>query len=246
MEVHHLIGTVRCKKVLSGTVRLSGGRSQPPTDHIITQYGFGKMSEIAVESLTVGAVGDYELTESLQFDGTMYIDTSIKPTNDTVIVAVAEYNGGYNQYLYGSRSGASSNDAFAWIVTSSRIYPQYGSMQGAVVITPTTDRVTVRQGADGAYIDDKCIQTYDTTSFTGAYSLYIGGCNTGGKIDGRTFSGKLYGLQMWQSGSLKLDLTPCQYGDSVGLYDFVSNQFFAVQTVPVTAKLTTMSEGVSI
>ena len=86
-------------------------------------------------------------------------------------------------------------------------------------------RTKLKVGAGNLYINDSLSQTYTNTISNTAddSTLYIG-TQIGGN---RVFTGRIYGVKIWQSGALIRDFVPAKDIDgNVHLYDKVLNKLY--------------------
>lgn len=223
-----LTGTIR-KTGLSGTIGKSKGGSAL-SDHI---FALMENNCTAAATETVSAAVDYTTAESLSFDGTQYVATDFKPTNNTKIeIDFMRTAASGQKFLFGSRS---SGAHFALMYQSTMAaYPMFGTVISSMSDTgATVDAIhTAALGQDGYYLDDEQKKTFEDMSFTGVYDLYIGTANYNGDADNRLFVGSIYAVRIYESGVLVHEFLPAVSADGrEGLYDIVGLQFYAMQTI---------------
>ena len=162
----------------------------------------------------------YTKLEYIQATGDQYIDTGIKPGNQSKmeLVFVSQSSSGV---LGGCDAGWLSN-GFAVTVTAIEFYNK------RIV-------VSLGDGAQHTVVLDKGVATIDGTSkgtiatgtFTSAYSIYLFANNRSGSASEKV-SAQLYSCKIWDNDTLVMDLTPCKNGaGTIGLYDSVGAQFLA-------------------
>ena len=172
---------------------------------------------------------DFQEVEYLESTGTQYIDTGIKPTNLTKVEIAFMYNSS-NGYVYGSRTSSSSNDAHAFIVFYSSIYPQFDEQQKGVVSSynKTGIKYILKNSKDGVYIDDELVKSYTESTFSSDYSMFLFAMNQSNSVESRTFKGKIYYCKIYEDGILVRRLVPCyrKSNGEIGMYDLVNNVFY--------------------
>lgn len=147
-----------------------------------------------------------------------YIDTEIKPTNNTSIEIKA--NGPYNSYdrWFGS------SDLFRNQINSSGQCLVYWN--GTYLITESIINriVTLKLDKNKLYIDGNLSQTYSQGTFSDSNNLRLFSATTGDK-DGIV---KIYNAKVWESDILVRNFVPCYRNsdNSVGMYDLVNNKFY--------------------
>lgn len=163
----------------------------------------------------------------IESNGTQYINTNIKPANQTRIIFTFEPIGtGSNQCYFGSKaSGPGPTDQYACVLTSDgTIRIDYGPENLATPVKPS-GVTTISKNGSMTVIND---QTFANTSaiFTGANNLYLFGGNFGG-VFSYPASIRLYSCQIYDGTGLIRDYIPCKNEtDQVGLYDLVDGVFY--------------------
>lgn len=203
---------------------LIGAAAGRPPDYFTAQMSLPAATEIVTTPET-GSITGLDLN-GLTFNGSQYINTGYKPTNNTKIDIVFMQEQ-YAAFLFGCRTSGGA-DAFAFINYSTSMYPQFGSFQA--VVSPTDMSLNEKHrlvlSQDGAYIDDTAVKTFDTMNFTSTLDLYIGTRNQSGTLDSRMFVGAIYAVKIYESNVLQMALYPHNNGTENGLYDLVDSTFY--------------------
>ena len=171
----------------------------------------------------------YLLLKSIQSDGNQYIDTGFKPTHNTRVVMDVESLSASTCGFFGVRSASSgSTDAYVvWQMSETSVRSDYGSGQMQLPVTSTLKRVTIDKNKDTCYFDDAIFENTEA-EFTCANNLLLFTVSTGGTVDTRKLSAKLYSCKIYDNGLLVRDFVPVKNDqDQVGLYDLVNEQFYA-------------------
>lgn len=166
---------------------------------------------------------------SIQSDGNQYIDTGFKPTHNTRVVMDVESLSASVCGFFGVRSASSgSTDAYVlWQMSETSVRSDYGSGQMQLPVTSTLKRITIDKNKDTCYFDDAIFENTEA-EFTCANDLLLFTVSTGGTVDTRKLSAKLYSCKIYDNGLLVRDFVPCKNDqDQVGLYDLVNEQFYA-------------------
>ena len=177
---------------------------------------------------------EYQQVEYIESTGAQYIDTDVKPTNNTVVEIKYASNLDASSYfmLYGSRTSVSSNDKHSFYKESNTgYYAGFGgdNLSGSGIYnTSSTELHTIKNGARGLYVDDILITTYQNYTFNSTLSMYLFGLNQANTLDSRTFKGKIYSCKIYEDSSLIRDFIPCysKTDNVVGLYDIVNDVFY--------------------
>ncbi len=176
-------------------------------------------------------LGYFELTY-IQSTGTQYIDTGIKPNQDTRVVckAKAPTNSGSN-FLFGGRTSISANK-FSFGSSGDYYYVGYGN--GTNVKTSKVSKFSGIMFIDAdkqnwTLVADSVIETITGgtySSFTSPVNLVLFACNTNGTL--AYGSDTIYSCKIYDNGTLIRDFVPCKTADDeVGLYDLVNDVFYA-------------------
>lgn len=168
---------------------------------------------------------------ALVFDGSHIINIGYHATNNTKIEVLFNQSE-YGKFMFGTRTSASSSDAFAFCAYSTSMYPQFGSFQASINAEMSLNAPHYLElSQSGIIIDGVSIKTFDTMSFNSTLDLYIGTRNTNGALDARRFVGNIYIVRIYESNSVKMVLLPYNDGNTDGLYDAIGNTFYPLNSV---------------
>lgn len=171
----------------------------------------------------------------LESTGTQYIDTGIKPNQDSSISAgymlTGEISG--NVFVMGCTNTADSNrmnNGFTRMLSPNRV--GWGGTTAGSLITITTPTVANTQyniRFDGRVIsiNDTVVATSTSTDpWSANFNAYVFARNTAGTMSSG-FVGRFYYFRMYDGDTLALDLIPCRRESDgmVGMYDIVNNEF---------------------
>lgn len=190
-----------------------------------TEWIFQAVTEMQTARLPDGYT---ELTY-IQSSGTQYIDTGFKPSGNSGVVVDYQQIGTISRQdpLFGSRRG-NSDAAFAMWLTSNVTYPQYGnvSYNTKPISINNNTRLIYKLDKGVASCGDKTV-SFGQLSFTSSYNLVLFSVNTGGTVDTRRISGKLYSCKIYDNDVLVRDFVPCKNPSGIiGLYDIVNGVFY--------------------
>ena len=198
-------------------------------DHV---YKHLRKNEYSTVTNTLVSSIDYTVTDSLAFNGTQYIVTDFKPTNNTRIeIDFKRTDTSGQKFLFGSRS-ADKQFTLGYYSTTVA-YPMFGSTTGSLSDSGATANEihTASLGQDGYYLDGECKKNFDTMNFTGIYNLYIGATNLAADVDSRMFVGEIYAVRLYESEELVHEFLPAEgIQGEVGLYDLINSRFYQRQT----------------
>ena len=189
------------------------------------EWIFQAVTELEESQLPSG----YTQLEYIQSSGVQYIDTGFKPSGNSGIVVDYQQVGTIERQdpLFGARQ-SSSNTAFGMWLSSDVTYPQYGN------VSYNTKPISINNNTRLIYKLDKGIAScgdktvsFSQLSFNSSYNLVLFSINTGGTVDTRRISGKLYGCKIYDNDKIVRDFIPCKNSSGViGLYDTVNSQFY--------------------
>lgn len=171
----------------------------------------------------------YTELEYIQSSGTQYIDTGFKPSGNSGIVVDYQQVGtiSYQDPLFGARQ-SSNRATFGMWLSSNVTYPQYGNVSYDVkpISINNNTRLIYKLDKGIASCGDKTV-SFSQLSFTSSYNLVLFSMNTGGTVDTRRISGKLYSCKIYDNDKIIRDFIPCKNpSGAIGLYDLVNNQFY--------------------
>lgn len=177
----------------------------------------------------------------LESTGSQYIDTGIKPTNNTRFVITMDLPrmnvNDLGAWFFGSRNGAGeaqcgviydrrpSVRAWQWV---------YGNNQNVYSVEPVSgitvfDNYTT-SGANELKINDLTLSVTANT-FTGNYNFYLFTYNNAGNpiLANILVGQKLISAKLYEGTTLVRDFIPVEYNNIGYMYDKVSGEFFANQ-----------------
>ena len=163
----------------------------------------------------------------IQSSGTQYIDTGIKPNQDTVAVADVQF------YTFPTAHSAvfgvytSSNAWWAYYRYSDSQYRAVngGTAQKSIAYADPTVRTTIEL-KKGAFIVGGNEIAMTESTFSIDLSIYLFAQNRNGTLY-YPASCKLYSCQIYDNTTLVRDYVPClSDANEVGLYDLVEGVFY--------------------
>ncbi len=162
--------------------------------------------------------------EYIESTGTQYIDTGIKPNQDTRVAL--EFND-LNQsvaFLFGSRI-SSGNAEFGYLNgTSVGQGARYGAQQGTLAITHNV-KLTLNANKTQWALSNGNTTTFQSTTFQSTQNCALFGFNNGGSVN--FVSIRVYSCKIYDNNILIRDFIPAKDKDDiVCLYDTVSKTFF--------------------
>ena len=173
--------------------------------------------------------------EYVEATGTQYVQTDFTPTGASVIEMDIETPNNNQSWeaLFSARASNGAN-AFALFKQNGLLRVDYFSTDG-LRATHSADRTRIRCSSEGLFVDGQFQDGPVAAESTACgnplalFALHKSGTESG--FDYFTASAKLYGLRVWENSSenaaLVFDLLPCVSNDVVGLYDRVSEKFYA-------------------
>lgn len=180
----------------------------------------------------MGLPSDYTRLEYIESTGTEYIDTGVKPTQNTrVITKIANAPATTEQQLFGSRSGTSSSDRFLFLAAGDTkkyrndFYNNNINIDSAFNFPYT---FIVDKNKENLYLNGKLAGTNTAGTFTGAYNMFIFAANTAGTANKCQAGTQFYYFKIYENNTLVKYFIPVKNSsDALGMYDLVNNQFHA-------------------
>ena len=160
----------------------------------------------------------------LESSGTQYIDTGIKPNQDTRIVVKAALETPHS--IYGvNYSGANFN--MTGSSSNGGVMYYYWANQGASPMTNYFSQIhTFEQDKNICRVDGALYHTYTYTTWSAPCTLYLFARNNGTSMnDSGTV--RIYSCQLYDNGTLVRDFVPCINNGVAGLYDKVNKVFYS-------------------
>lgn len=169
----------------------------------------------------------YTELEYIQSSGTQYIDTGVKPNQDTRVVTkfdMLQTDTAWRK-LWGSASGSYDLDFALWNFGTTKLQSYYGTKtNNSVPITGMSLDVDANKNI-WKYSGETI--TFDKNNFTCAYSMYIFNVNKDNDPNYLPGMMKLYLFKIYDNDVLVRDFIPCKNSSgTIGLYDSVNNQFY--------------------
>lgn len=169
----------------------------------------------------------YTRLEYIESSGTQYIDTGVKPNNNTRVVLDAQnlVTPSNNSFLFGARTSASSkNYALLW-AGAGHFRSDYNTSISQKWSVDATKRYVFDKNKESTTIDGTT-QSYTNTTFQCDYSMYLFALNNAGAANANKASAKVYSCQIYDNGALVRAFVPCSDADgNVGLWDLVTETF---------------------
>lgn len=172
----------------------------------------------------------YSDIEYIKPNGNCYIDTGFTPNQDTRIVTrVKVAHDSDNEFLFGVRSGVSSNTFCFSNYTSSKCRTHYYKTYLDFDIAHEDEIFIIDKNKNITIIGDNVIE-HSYENFTCPDSLYLFCVNTNGEIENYS-SAIIYSMQIYDNDTLVRDYVPIFHNlkDEYGLYDKVNDRFYGGQ-----------------
>lgn len=189
----------------------------------VVTFAGGKVGMDAPSGLPAG----YTRLAYIQSSGTQYIDTGIKPNQDTVAVADVRFSAfpAAHSFVFGVYT--SSN---AWCVYYRYSDSQYRAVNGSLAEKnisfpdPTMRTTITLKKAAFAVGENEIAMTASTFSVN--LNIYLFAQNRNGAVFNPAAC-NLYASQIYSNGVLVRDFVPCMSdADGIGLYDLVDGKFY--------------------
>ena len=199
---------------------------------LLTEYTTIGLSLPQSIGKSYGLPEGYTQLDSISATGTQYIDTGVKPNQDTrIVMTVSGYSlSNLDQGAFGARTSQTANDKFSLSVSSdAKAYRSgYGSQNTDFEQSVNISGVLkIDKKGRTTILNELYIATSDKAEFECPYNLYlfaINTANTASAFGKFTMSNcKIYDAD----GNLIRDYIPCKdTSNAVGLYDLVNGQFY--------------------
>ena len=185
----------------------------------------------------------YTALQYIESTGTHWIDTGVKPTNNTnfdydfEFISVASWNSSKWISIIGERALSDDTNSTVdgynmlslWVNKDTfQVAVNYGSVDtGGRSGTNANGRHVYKKSGNTFYIDDKSFYSA-SVSFSANYPIYVFGCNESGVNELRTLKGRVYSLQISNGTTLIRNYIPAKRDSDgvVGLYDLVNSKFY--------------------
>lgn len=175
----------------------------------------------------VGLPEGYLQLSYIQGSGTQYIDTGFKPNNNTRVVMDVESVADGTFAFFGIRDSETTNAYILWQLSSTSIRSDYGANQVQQTVDSTKNRIVIDKHETSCMYGSISIEN-ESSTFSCSNNLLLFTTSTGGTVDERKASAKLYSCKIYDNDLLIRDFIPVKNeSDTVGLYDLVEEKFYA-------------------
>lgn len=163
----------------------------------------------------------------IQGSGTQYIDTGFKPNNNTRVVMDVMSTSSGTFAFFGTRDTETANAYILWQLSDTSIRSDYGAGQVQQTVDSAVVRTTIDKNRDTCVFASLVIEN-EASQFTCANNLLLLTTSTGGTVDTRKMSARLYSCKIYDDDLLIRNFVPVKNdSDQVGLYDLVEEKFYA-------------------
>lgn len=161
----------------------------------------------------------FQELEYIKSTGTQYIDTGIKPDQDTSIEVKA----------YTSTATSTYGSTAAYLNVTANDNGTYfywnGYDTGSKGNNSDTSVTIYKQDKNKAYRNGNLVGEWEYTTWAASNTIYLCGRNNAGLSDAGTT--QIYYCKIWSNGVLVRDLIPARYKDGrIGMYDRRNNSFY--------------------
>lgn len=193
-------------------------------DQQFRQYGYST----GYQRIEIPHSGNQGVTylEYIESSGTQYIDTGHKPTNNSrVIMDIEALKGGVYPF-FGARTANGVGSFVLWEMSASSIRSDFNTTGTETTVSKVLSHVVIDKNKNVCKFGDTTI-TSGAASFNCSYNLCLLTLNSGGEVDERKMSAKLYRCQVYDNDTLIHDFRPALDGDGIAcLRDEVSKTFY--------------------
>lgn len=168
---------------------------------------------------------EYTPLSYIESTGTQYIDTGIKPNNNTTIVATVEITNAGTDYigLFGARAGNTKQMWAYYDTTTNQWSARYNTESKKISGNyPGKHTISIKKNI---FVIDGIEYPFSAASFTSAYTAYIFAINSSGAVQ-YPAKMKIYDCQIYDNGVLVRDYISAIQNGSVGLYERVENKMY--------------------
>lgn len=168
----------------------------------------------------------YKELEYIQSTGSQYLDTGVKPNGSTRVTLEVESTVDGTFPFFGCRDSSASKKFILWQISSTQIRVDYGNSRTTYDVGTTNEKTLADINKNTGFFGSVQLYT-EPVSFEGSYSILVLGQNTGGSVDTRKLSAKLYSFSVYDGENLIRELIPCINSDgAVGMYDLAQGAFY--------------------
>lgn len=193
-------------------------------DQQFRQYGYST----GYQRIEIPHGGNQGVTylEYIESSGTQYIDTGHKPTNNSRVVMEVEALKGGVYPFFGARTANGVGSFVLWEMSASSIRSDFNTTGTETTVSKVLSHVVIDKNKNVCKFGDTTI-TNGAASFNCSYNLCLLALNSGGEVDERKLSAKLYRCQVYDNDTLIHDFRPALDGDGIAcLWDEVSKTFY--------------------
>lgn len=168
----------------------------------------------------------------ITLDGLHYIDTEIKPNQDTKVEIKLELTQSLsgNIFIFGSRTATNSKNSFACAISNTQIMPRVGTSKPNFSHTFSVGKSTIiKLSTTACNIDEDFDNTVSAIVTGDTLNMYLGSLNQN-NVKYNSFLGKIYYFKIWQGEELIRDFIPYVQNDVECMKDNVSGQIFILKS----------------
>lgn len=161
--------------------------------------------------------------EYIESSGTQYIDTGYKPNNTTRVVMDVWPSVAGTYTYFGGRDANTTATFTMWAINQTTVRSDfYTSTSNSLTVDTMLVRSTIDKNRNICTFNGTKITSPDGT-FQSNYNLCLLAVNSGGAVDSRMLTAKLYSCQIYDNDVLIRDYVPCLCENGTyGLYDKVN------------------------
>lgn len=164
--------------------------------------------------------------EYIQSGGTQYIRTGVLPQQNLHLAMDVMALSTTTAAFFGGRTGAGNSSIVFWQLDANTIRADYGNVNEQYTFSSMSSRFTIDMNNNVVTFGNESI-TFNAQTFSSPYEITLLTNNTGGTIDDRMLSARIFAMQIFLNTELVRDYIPCKNASGeVGLYDQVGAQFY--------------------
>lgn len=172
---------------------------------------------------------EYQVLEYLESTGEQYIDTGIKPNNNTKAEMVIAFNNvtSDTQSVFGSRVDQVNNTFNMFLYRGLLRWDFHNTITNPTYSADLTNATYVRVGSDKVEINADITELNHLDTFNSNYNIYLYAVNNSNNVIFPSNGMKVYYFKLYQDENTILNLVPVK--DSSGtlcFYDTVSRTYF--------------------
>ena len=129
--------------------------------------------------------------------------------------------------FFGTRDTETTNAYILWQLNSTSVRSDYGANQVQQTVDSTENRVVIDKHEASCMYGSISIEN-ESATFSCTNNLLLFTTSTGGTVDERKASAKLYSCKIYDDDLLIRNFVPVKNdSDQVGLYDLIEEKFYA-------------------